>query len=46
MQQQFEAQLIFHGAPVLSGKKPANLICFLKPLYRICRRFWKSIGLF
>ena len=27
---QFESQLIFHCAPVLSGKKPSNLICFSK----------------
>lgn len=26
----FESQLIFHCAPVLSGKKPSNLICFSK----------------
>lgn len=30
MLQHFESQLIFHGAPALSGKKPANLICFSK----------------
>lgn len=28
MQKRFESQLIFHCAPVLSGKKPSNLICF------------------
>ncbi len=30
MQQHFESQLIFHCAPVLSGKKPSNLVCFSK----------------
>ena len=28
MQQRFESQLIFHCAPVLSAKKPSNLVCF------------------
>ncbi|MBQ8598701.1 MAG: DUF3793 family protein [Oscillospiraceae bacterium] len=28
MEQRFESQLIFHCAPVLSGKKPSNLVCF------------------
>ena len=30
MSERFASQLIFHCAPVLSGKKPSNLICFSK----------------